>query len=312
MDLGPSHPWAQYPSPEHILSPGLCPHPSPPTLAFSLSGITHQISFLNPTPVSSLFLMGTIWNTILIIKEPFVVHGHPAFAVQSGPMDPVQGWIKAHVLWPGGGSRTQNELEGDLGRERDPERFGDRHLVMGLVRQLVAKKLTALPLSKNAPSSLFSRRNSPCQPRPPRQAAQPSPRPERSPRKSAKHTQHHLLRPGGGQDHMACGVRKSQPDSAQITTHRALQTRRAEDTGAPLPVDAGEHPRGSAGCSSHCSSNSPLSLSPSCFTGLSVVELSPGRGCRLPCLPPDRRPPDGWSCPIYLGALRAWHTVDAE
>lgn len=116
----------------------------------------------------------------------------------------------------------------------------------------------------------------------------------------------------GGQDHMACGVRKSQPDSAQITTHQALQTRRAEDTGAPLPVDAGEHPRGSAGCSSHCSSKSPLSLSPSCFTGLSVVELSPGRGCRLPCLPPDRRPPDGWSCPIYLGALRAWHTVDAE
>ena len=50
----------------------------------------------------------------------------------------------------------------------------------------------------------------------------------------------------------------------------------------------------------------------SCFTGSSVVELSPRRGCCLPCLPPDRRPPDGWSCPIYLGALRAWHTADAE
>lgn len=69
--------------------------------------------------------MGTVWNTILIIKEPFVVHGHPAFAVQSGPMDPVQGWIKAQVLRPAGGSRTQDELEEDLGREGDSKRFGD-------------------------------------------------------------------------------------------------------------------------------------------------------------------------------------------
>lgn len=29
------------------------------------------------------------------------------------------------MLWPAGGSRTQDELEEDLGREIDPEKFGD-------------------------------------------------------------------------------------------------------------------------------------------------------------------------------------------
>ena len=40
-------------------------------------------------------------------------------------MDPVQGWIKAQVVWPAGGSGTQDELEEDLGREIDPEKSGD-------------------------------------------------------------------------------------------------------------------------------------------------------------------------------------------
>lgn len=40
-------------------------------------------------------------------------------------MDAVQGWIKAQVVWPAGGSRTQDELERDLGGEVDLERFGD-------------------------------------------------------------------------------------------------------------------------------------------------------------------------------------------
>lgn len=39
------------------------------------------------------------------------------------PVDPVQGWTKAQVVWPAGGSRTQDELEEDLGREIDPEKF---------------------------------------------------------------------------------------------------------------------------------------------------------------------------------------------
>jgi len=40
-------------------------------------------------------------------------------------VDAVQGWIKAQVVWPAGGSRTQDELERDLGGEVDLERFGD-------------------------------------------------------------------------------------------------------------------------------------------------------------------------------------------
>ena len=129
---------------------------------------------------------------------------------------------------------------------------------MGLARQLVAKKRMALPLSKNAPSFLFSRKNSPCQWLPPRQTAQPSPGPERSPGKSEQNT-HSVtcFAQGWPGPHGLWRQKKPARLSTDGNSRGLPDPPRSEDIGTQLSVDIGEHPRGSAGCSSHCSSHSP-------------------------------------------------------
>ena len=98
--------------------------------------------------------------------------------------------------------------------------------------------------------------------------------------------------PRGGQDHMACGVRRIQPDSAQMATHGASQTRRTLRIQALSSLWTSESIPGAVLAVPHAvPPTAQLSLSPPWFTGLSAMELSPGRGGRLPLSPARPRAP---------------------
>lgn len=112
----------------------------------------------------------------------------------------------------------------------------------------------------------------------------PSPR-KKSQEVRAKHTH-------SGQDRTARGVRRSQPDSAQITTHGASQTCRALRMQALSSLWPSESiPRAVLAVPREVPPTAPPSLSPSWFTGSSTMELSPGRGCRLPLSPAKLQAP---------------------
>ena len=113
----------------------------------------------------------------------------------------------------------------------------------------------------------------------------------RGPSRSALNHKLHAS-PRGGQDHMACGVRRIQPDSAQMATYGASRTRRTLRIQALSSLWTSESIPGAVLAVPHAvPPTARLSLSPPWFTGSSAMELSPGRGGRLPLSPARPRAP---------------------